>query len=409
MSNYLSAALLLETDEAARTRDCRLAMQYVDLYINGLGEDGGCDEGPGYWSAAGGCVFDVLNLLYYASAGKLSVYKAPIIQKMSAYIYKTHIAGKYYINVADAHPELVPDPLMLFRFGRATGDTTMMAFGSWILHSYPPGNASYEQFHRMRGLYDLLAQTAAAQFPAREPQIGEAWFPDVQLMAARTANGLFVASHGGNNGESHNHNDVGDFIIYADGYPVIIDAGSGTYTARTFSAQRYSLWFNTSAYHNLPLINGIQQQEGAAFAASAVQYQVSKQGPRLSMDIARAWPAAAGVQSWLRTIQLDKKGSISVTDQYSLTAPAKSLSQTFMTVADADVAKPGTIIFTLPSGRKINLQYDAAAWTAAKEKIELTTPEDQGFKQSWDNRDIYRILLTAKSPTAKGVFVYTVK
>jgi hypothetical protein len=297
---------------------------------------------------------------------------------------------------------------MLFRFGRSTGDTTMMAFGSWILHSYPPDKTSYEQFHRMRALYDLLAQNAIAQFPAREPKIPEAWFPDVQLMAARSANGLFIASHGGSNGESHNHNDVGDFIVYADGYPVIIDVGSGTYTARTFSAQRYSLWFNTSAYHNLPLINGIQQQEGAAFAASAVQYQLPKQGPRLSMDIAKAWPATAGVQSWLRTIQLNKKGDISITDQYSLTAPAKSLSQTFMTVTETDITKPGTIVFALPSGRKINLQYDAAAWTVAKEKMELTTPEDQGFKQSWDNRDIYRILLTAKSPAAKGVFTYII-
>jgi hypothetical protein len=409
MSNYLTAALLLEKDEASRVRDCRIAMKYTDLYINGLGDDGGCEEGPGYWSAAGGCVFDVLSLLSEATGGRISIYTQPIIHKMGAYIYKTHIAGKYYINVADAHPELVPDPLMLYRFGKAIADTTMIHFGSWLMHTYPLPSVSYEAFHRTRSLFDLLARKECMQEPAVEPQPADAWFPDLQLMATRSVNGLYLAAHGGTNGESHNHNDVGDFIVYADGYPVIIDVGSGTYTARTFSNQRYSLWFNTSPYHNLPVINGEQQQEGLAFAASGVQYESIKQVSRLSMDIAKAWPAAAGIQSWLRTVGLDKKGTIRIVDQYSLSAPAKSLTQTFMTVQETDITKPGVLVFILPSGKKVNLQYDAAAWTVTKEKMELVSPEDQGLKQTWDNRDIYRILLTAKSPADKGTLIYTIR
>ncbi len=408
MSNYLTAALLLEKDETSRLRDCRLAMKYVDLYINGLGDDGGCEEGPGYWSAAGGCVFDALNLFSDATAGRLTIYGQPVIRNMGAYIYNTHIAGKYYINVADAHPELVPDPLMLFRFGKDISDTVMMAFGSWILDTYPAPGSSYEQFFRTRSLFDLLARNECARFPAREPQPADAWFPGLQLMAARSANGLYLAAHGGTNGESHNHNDVGDFIVYADGYPVIIDVGSGTYTARTFSNQRYSLWFNTSAYHNLPVINGAQQQDGVAFAASGVQYQAGKQSSRLTMDIAKAWPAAAGIQSWQRTAELDKKGTIRITDRYSLAAVPQSLTQGFMTIAETDIAQPGTLLFALPAGKKISLQYDAAVWTASKEKIDLLTPEDQGFKQSWDNQNIYRIVLTAKKPAAKGTVLYTI-
>src|SRR6185437_8395270 len=94
---------------------------------------------------------------------------------------------------------------------------------------------------------------------------------EIQLMTVRGPNGLFLACHGGTNGESHNHNDVGDFIIYKGGRPVIIDVGSGTYTARTFSGHRYDLWFNTSAYHNLPTINGYQQGTGLAYAATDVR------------------------------------------------------------------------------------------------------------------------------------------
>ncbi|MBS1566518.1 MAG: heparinase II/III family protein, partial [Bacteroidetes bacterium] len=408
MSNYITASLLLEKDQATRARYCSLAMHYVDQYINGLGEDGGCDEGPGYWNAAGACVFDALNILSDASAGKINIYHHPFIRKMGAYIYKTHIAGRYYINVADAHPEITPNPLMLFRFGQAMGDTTMMAFGSWVLHTYPSGNTFYETFFRTRGLFDQLALNACTQYPAREPKEADAWFDDVQLMAARSAH-LFLAGHGGNNGESHNHNDVGDFIVYADGYPVIIDVGSGTYTARTFGSERYSLWFNTSAYHNLPVVNGYQQKEGAAFAATAVQYQPGAPSTRLSMDIAKAWPAAAGIQSWQRTLTLDRKDVIRITDQFSLNTPVKSITQSFMTVADASADRPGVIVFTLPNGKTVNLLYDAARWQASKEKMMLTSPEDQGLIHGWHEHDIYRILLTAKAPAAKGTFTYTIR
>ena len=77
-------------------------------------------------------------------------------------------------------------------------------------------------------------------------------------MAARSkdgsAEGLYLAAQGGHNAESHNHNDVGNFIVYADGQPAIIDVGVETYTAKTFSSQRYEIWTMQSAYHNLPSI-----------------------------------------------------------------------------------------------------------------------------------------------------------
>jgi hypothetical protein len=127
------------------------------------------------------------------------------------------------------------------------------------------------------------------------------------------------------------------------------------------------------------------------------------------MDISKAWPAAAGIQSWQRTLMLDRKDIIRITDQYNLNAPAKSITQTFMTVADASTDKPGVIVFTLPNGKTVSLLYDAAKWEASKEKAALTSPEDQGLIHNWHERSIYRILLTAKTPAAKGSFTYIIR
>ncbi|MGN6266059.1 MAG: heparinase II/III domain-containing protein [Ginsengibacter sp.] len=237
----------------------------------------------------------------------------------------------------------------------------------------------------------------------------DVWYSDVQLMASRTDNGLFVASHGGNNGESHNHNDVGDFMVYADGHPVIIDVGSGTYTARTFSKERYQLWFNTSAYHNLPTVNNTEQLEGGRFAATDVTYEKAKSSSQLTMDIANAYPLEAGIERWTRDVKLNKaKNDIEIKDRFELKNETNNLSQTFMTVCKTDISSPGKIIFYLPDERKVFLDYDAKTWKATKEKIELLTPEDQGLKESWNDRDIWRILLQLKKPFKKASVMYTI-
>jgi len=408
MSNYLAAALVLEKDEAKRIDAVERVMHYTDQYINGLGDDGGCDEGPGYWSAAGGCVFDVLDLLSDASKGKINVFHEPIIRKMGAYIYKTHIAGKYYINVADAAPQIVPDGGMLYYAGKATQDTLMMGFGSWIYHQYPSGGVSYEQFHRTRTLYDALILKECASYVPKEPAVRDCWFADVQLMAARNDKGMFVASHGGHNAESHNHNDVGDFVVYVHGEPVIIDVGSGTYTARTFSSHRYDLWFNTSAYHNLPVINGYQQKDGRQFAASGVKYETGRGGSSLVMDIGKAYPAEAGIQSWLRTVKLGKDG-VAVSDVYAMNKPMESLTQSFMTVCHAEVSGRGKVVFVTDAGERVWLDYDGAVWEAVVEKVDYVNPEDEGVRQHWDGRAVYRVLLKAVRPGAKGELKYTIR
>lgn len=391
MSNYCTAALLLEKIPEQRIDAVQRAMHYTDLYIDGLGDDGGCEEGPSYWTAAGACVFDMLNLLSDATHGTIDCYRQPIIRKMGDYIYKTHIAGKYYINIADAPAELIPGGIMIYRFGKAIDDSIMQAFGSWIAHTYPAKTGAVEQFHRTRVLFDLLAENNCYQYPPKEPAVPKAWFSDIQLMIARNDKHIFLATHAGTNGESHNHNDVGDLLIYAEGRPVIIDVGSGTYTARTFSKHRYDLWFNTSAYHNLPTVNGYQQHEGLSYTATDVSYN----GNALSMDIAKAFPADAGLKHWVRTVRLDNKGVI-LTDHYQAMAPLKSLTQSFMTICPVDTSRKGVIAFDAGNGQHLDLTYDAANWTATVEKIRFGIPEETGIHEHWEGKAIYRVLLTAK-------------
>ncbi len=402
ISNWMAANLLLENNPERRTKTVYQQLSLLDLYVNGLGEDGATDEGPGYWFAAGACMFDALAILDKASNGKLTVYQDPIIKKMGAYIYQTHIKGPYFINVADAAPRITPDGILLYRFGKATGDIQMQQFGSWAYHTYAISKPSHEQFYRSRKLFNLLSLQECHDFPAKEILTRDVWLPDIQLMAARLNNGLYLAAHAGHNGESHNHNDVGDFLVYDEGYPVIIDVGAGTYTSKTFSGKRYQLWFNTSPYHNLPTINQQGQQPGKEFSAAKVNYSMNDQTAHFSMNIANAWAKEADINTWTRTIEADRDKGISVMDAYEMKTKPGQLTQSFMTTCAVNIDKPGRIIFEEPNGRKVLLDYDADQWKASVEKIQLSQPEDKKFSLTWEGRDIRRVLLTNTALLQKG-------
>jgi hypothetical protein len=408
MSNWLMTSLLLEKDDLRRAEMVYAAMKGLDLYINGLGEDGGCDEGPSYWFAAGGSVFDCLELLEKSTSGQINIFKEPIIQKMAAYVYKAHIDGFYFTNFADADPVLKPDGLMLYRFGLALKDENMKQFGQWANLNFNRfevnGNQRMRTIENMMTIKDIPSQTIY------QP-VQDAWISDIQVMTSRSAGGLYLAAHGGHNAESHNHNDVGDFIVYADGKPMIVDAGRGNYTARTFSSKRYELWFTQSNYHNLPVINGFGQKEGRDFEAKNVSCQISAKESVLKMDLADAYPKEAAIKKWQRSISLQKeKEKIILADDYELSAISDFLQHIFMTVCDVDISTPGKILLTSNSESqskeakptRLLVTYNPALWIASTEFPSTEGMEYSSFKTKWNGSKVQRIILTSNKLDIKG-------
>ena len=408
MSNWISATLLLEKDEKRRAEMIYGTMLGTDLYLNGLGEDGGCDEGPSYWFAAGASVFDCLELFSKATNDKIDIYEEPLIQKMASYIYKTHIDGYYFVNFADADPKLRPDGLMLYRFGKALKDEKMTQMGQWAFKNFVTASINSGGYHRPRKVENFLSIKQINENADKYIPVNDAWFSDIQVLTARANNGFFMATHGGHNAESHNHNDVGDFMLYANGEPVIIDAGRGNYTARTFSAQRYELWFTQSQYHNLPIINGLGQKVGREFEATNVKSNISDKEATLIMDITNAYDKNAGIVSWNRTVKLNRvKNIVELTDDYNLSQKPTSLEQVFMTICTIDTSLEGKITLKTPKNQLVTLQYDPKVWSVSTDLPSTEGMEYVSFKTKWDNRPVQRIILTNKNLAQKAKNSFT--
>jgi len=391
-SNWLTCALLLEPPER-RAATVHKILRSLDQFLDAYPDDGGCDEGPSYWTRAGASLFDCLELLHSASGGRIDVYANPLVGEIGRYIYRVHIADRYFINFADAPAKVSLPASTAYAYGRRIGDAKLHAQGAFALTLRDPDDVLEGMG---RDLRTMALSTEMRGADKRAPLVGEAWFPGIQVLAARrregTAAGLYLAAQGGHNAESHNHNDVGNFIVYADGQPAIVDVGPEGYTAKTFSAQRYEIWTMRSAYHNCPLIHGVEQHEGRAFAARDVDCQLAPAGPRLRMDLAAAYPPAAGAQRWMRTWTMDRAANaIAIEDEWSLAAAGK-LELTLMAAAEPHAGE-GLVEL---QGR-VRIAHDRA-WTPVIEPIEIT---DEDLRNVWGAR-LWRIRLTQENAAAHG-------
>ena len=404
-SNCLTALLLLEQDEERRRRGVAKSLRILDAFLNVYPPDGGCDEGTTYWGRAGGSLFDCLELLFLATGGAIDVFHEPLIAEIGRYMVRMHISGDYFVNFADGNATLQggESALLLFRYAKRIGDPRLEALGV-ARHRMHPEATLRTRGSLLRKIPGLFTYEQLDNTQAAAPFIRDSWLPHTQVMAAReregTDQGLFLAAKGGHNAESHNHNDVGSFIAYLNGNPILIDAGVGTYSKQTFSADRYKIWTMRSNYHNLPTVGGAEQQPGPSYRATGVSYDSNDDRAALSLDITSAYPPDAGISRWSRTMELRRgeRPAINVIDDFQLEQD-QEIVWTLMTPKRADIDAAGTIRFEGGAA----LTYDPELVTASQERIEI---DDERLGAVW-GESVYRILLKTNKPARSGRLAVT--
>ncbi|MCZ6634599.1 MAG: heparinase II/III family protein, partial [bacterium] len=400
---------LLEQDEDRRRASVFKAMRTVDNFVDPYPRDGGCDEGPSYWGRAGASLYDCLELLRSATGGEIDVYADPLVQNIGKFIYRVQIHDRYFINFADAPAQVSPSPALVYGYGKRINDPQMMALGAWsALRQNIAENGLFDNLGRQLPAFSILNELLHA--PADPPLLRDTWLPDIQVMVARdtegSSKGLFVAAKGGNNDESHNHNDIGNVVVYIQGKPVLVDAGVESYTAKTFSSTRYDIWTMQSAYHTLPTINGFQQSPGPPFCARNAAHTADDQKAELTLDIAPSYPEEADINTWVRRITLNRGQDIRITDTYDLKAVTGDLILNLVTACEVALESPGHLALkerVLSEDRTsgtAHIYYDADKLTAFTEEIPI---QDARLKPVWGGQ-LNRILLTANDPLPKDTW-----
>ena len=434
-THVIMTFLLCEQDPERLHKALKRSVKTMDLYMNDIRSDGACDEGPSYWDMAVGKVYDFARLLCDASGGKMNVLKDDLFRKMGEFKSKTYFGDGWVMNFSDGQARYIGDLLHVFRYGVDTESKELMNYALYKLlntekQEIRMSNLRYGYtFRTLEALryakilkqygYDALAKYDGDWIKLRAgllKDVESVWYDETQYAIIRRGH-YAMAAKAGNNGESHNHNDVGSAILYVNSKPVFVDPGVGTYTKDTFGSNRYSIWLNQSDWHNLPLINGCSQIPGREYAAKNVECDLS--AGFLRMDISATYPDEASCKKWNRTWTLTDEG-LSLAEEFELSKRTASDVVNFL--CRGDVYLPGV---KLPDGSKVksgNVVIVAYSFTfKSNVTMVMTYPKeltpsvnvkdltyDKKIVNSWGN-ELKRISFTSrKTAPLKGRYDFSV-
>jgi len=285
----------------------------LDCFLKDYGEDGCCEEGAVYYRRAGLCLWGALEVLDRVSGGVFApLFREEKVKNIASYIVNVHVGGGWYLNYADCAPKAGPRGAQEYLFGRRTGDLALQALACGGASGEAPRDVLWD-ISLFAQLLDALHDREMSAPRQSVPAPAGAFYPSTGLWIARDETWC-VSVRAGHNGCSHGHCDSGSLIVYRRGRPLLIDIGVGSYTAKTFSSERYSIWTMRSDWHNLPAVNGAVQSSGRDSAPASVERWDDGVRTGISMELAPAYPPQAGTFSYRRRAELVRGASFTVED-----------------------------------------------------------------------------------------------
>ena len=314
----IGAALAVERDPARLAKLLQLAATGLRAFLDGFTPDGGCTEGPGYWEYGFGWFMALNEQLEQRTAGQLSLVDGDAhVRAIARYGPAMYLANGYLVNFSDctartgASGAALPAYLAT-RFGDASCRALAIAkYRELAEQGLPLAMQRGDLFYFLRTFQHCPTDLAA---PVAAPA-ADAYFPDLGVVVER-GNGWEFAAKAGHNGEHHNHNDCGSYLLHVNGQRWAVEIGSPEYVKAFFSERRYEFFAARSRGHSVPVINGCEQIEGREAAARILEYRPG----HLVMDLTRCYPAAAECRECIRTFDFDKQlGQLRVADRFVLT------------------------------------------------------------------------------------------
>ncbi len=380
IANILSVTLLVEKRRSAQNACINKMLYEIQYVFDTYPDDGGCEEGSTYWYASVGMLFEFCEQLFRATRGSIDFLHNEKLIRLFRYPILNYLGNGHTLSFADGGDTYsFGYPAVFYRCGKILGNEQYVSFAKDLCAAYladpqlTPSPSVTLVRNTLFFMHDLNSLFSA---PDYIPENGAVLLEQLQQSFIHTGD-WFYALKGGSNGEQHSHNAVGSFILTHRGRPVLIDSGSGTYSAKLFGPERYDIWFTQSAWHNLPIVNGCTEKNGTAYAADSMQLD----GNAATVSFAGAYPAEAGLQSLVRTVCAD--GTFTVKDRLVFTGAKNRICEHFLTHLDVECRDNAFIL-----GGLYRMQCSTAATLSVDE---IHFEDDAGMLSRWPQGRLNRL------------------
>lgn len=331
------AAILLEKDPQKLGNLIVQTLGNLRFFLDGFTSDGGCTEGPGYWQFGFGWYVLLAGVLYDFTAGRINIMADPKVERIARYPLAVTIGPGQSLPFSDTGQEFVHTWLALlisrfFRVPELCNLCRLTEDGSPALND----------------LLDLVFYDGTKCKPLKGH--ADALLADLGLVRVN-AGEVTVGAKAGHNGEHHNHNDVGSFIVHKGGTFFLTDPGAPVYSAKTFSDRRYESVFCNSFGHGVPVVNGRPQSTGRQFAGTLGAEGLNGPGDKtIRIEMAGAYdvPSLKGLS---RAITLRAGGrQVVLQDAFLFDGQPESVEEAFITTLPATLSEDGRCV-TIASGQ----------------------------------------------------------
>lgn len=222
----------------------------MECYLNSYDDDGMCVEGTAYWGFGFGFFAVYAMLLREFSNGEYDWFKSPKVKAISQFVQKMHLQPNVLAMFSDVNA----------REGYWVGLQHMLktVYGDDI-ESLPSEQATIVAYtHHAFSIRSTVYYNPG--FVGNKLRNGVFTAPVTNYFIKRTDNYGF-AFKGGNHWESHNHQDVGSFILARNNRQYFCDFGYiGPGNWPGYQGDRRNEYFQPSSFsHSVPYFNGIGQ------------------------------------------------------------------------------------------------------------------------------------------------------
>lgn len=324
----LRAALLEIKNPRVLARLIHPVIQNMTYALDGFTDDGGCEEGAGYWGLGFGHYVQAAYALHCRTGGELNLMADEKIGRIARFPLAAHIDGTLRVTFADCGQGSVDvlNALQVNRFLKVPELYDLCPRRD----SGKPVGAGPLRVEDMHSLALYRGEKAKGIPDPRDyalPNLGT-----VKMRGRGGAGQMTVAAIAGHNGVPHSHNDVGSFMVFVGGRMVLTDPGGPQYNSKTFSDRRYEILYCRSRGHSVPLINGREQQAGAEYRGELTVEGLNGGDAKVArIDMTRAYPRGT-VRSLVRTLTLTPaENELSIEDAYGFTTKPGRVEEAFVT------------------------------------------------------------------------------
>jgi Heparinase II/III-like protein len=329
----LGAALAVVDDPQLLGKLFFKARNPLRVFLSGFSADGGSSEGPGYWGYGFGWFAELNHQLETRTRGRLSLVEDdPHVRAIATFGPRMTLTNGLAVNFSDNAPATSPRPALLTYLAERFDDAFIRSHAAvaWQHAAAMPIPLDIE-----RG--DLFFLTRQLLYcPTELSDVGS--LPDVDVLLPDLGVTIIrfrdvrkrlweFACKAGHNGEHHNHNDLGSYLLNIDGHRILVEIGAPEYVKSFFREERYTFLAARSLGHPVPLINQQEQAAGEQFSAKVTKWEATAEKVDIEIDLTAAYPAAANCRQCIRRFHIDKPvGRLTVTDSIKMerTSPVET-------------------------------------------------------------------------------------